>query len=284
MRKEGGPGHALVELSQGHCYYRVAGAEDGLPLLLIHGATVPGWEYDRLTPLLNAAGFRTYAPDLYGHGQSARPKTDYNYELFVGQMQEFMQQLVGDKPLAVIGHSLGAAIAARLVARSPERITALVLAAPLVDFTATTPTVKLLKFPLLGELLVQLVIKPMLKHRRSFRYCNIEDGRWVDYFYEQLRIPGFGRAFLSMLRQDTLGNQRDAYEYLQSLGHPVQVLRGSDDTIMTEDQLTWLQAAMPRAAYHFVEDAPHAFIITHPEAVVAPMLGFLSSKQVQSAP
>lgn len=277
MRREQGEGHKTVTLSLGDCYYRVAGPEQGKPMLLIHGATVPGWEYDRLTPLLNEAGFRTYAPDLYGHGKSDRPRVPYDVELFVEQMEEFLRCVIGEHVVTVIGHSLGAAIAAKLGAQSPGRIENLVLAAPLVDFTATTPAIKLLKLPLLGEALIPMLVKPMLKHRRSFRYCDIEDGRWVDYFYEQLSIPGFGRALLSMVRRDTLGDQRSAYQQLQSLEHPVQVLRGTEDSIMTEDQLAWLQTAMPRATYHQVEDTPHAFIITHPERVAAPILSFLRS-------
>ncbi len=279
LRREGGVGHDTVELSQGHCYYRAAGPEDGFPLLLIHGATVPGWIFDRLSPLLNDAGFRTYAPDLYGHGRSARPRTPYTHALFVQQMEEFLQAVGGDSKVAVFGHSLGAAVAARLAAKSPQCIERLVLAAPLVDFIANNPSVKLLKVPLLGEALMPTLIKPVLKYRRSFRYCDVEDGRWVDYFYEQLEIPGFDRAFLSMVREDTLGNQRDAYEHLQTLEHPVQVLRGRDDAIMTIEQLTWLQTAMPRASYHHVDDTPHAFILTHPEKLIAPILTCLSPKQ-----
>ena len=278
MRKEGGEGHATIELSQGHCYYRVAGPEQGCPLLLIHGATVPGWVFDRLTPLLNDAGFRTYAPDLYGHGKSARPEVRYNNDLFVGQMLEFMEQLVGQQPVSLIGHSLGSAIAARLTTKYPDRIERLVLAAPLVDFIASTPAIKLLKIPLLGELLVPLVIKPMLKYRRSFRFCDIEDGRWVDYFYEQLDIPGFDRALLSMVRSNTLGSQHAVYRQLQQLDHPVHLLRGSEDSFMTAEQLNWLQSVLSRASFHEVQGTPHAFILTHPVEVSAPILGFLEPK------
>ncbi len=278
MRKEGGEGHTTIELSEGHCYYRVAGPEDGFPLLLIHGATVPGWVFDRLTPLLNDAGFRTFAPDLYGHGKSARPKVRYDSDLFVRQLQEFMDIVIGGQAVDVIGHSLGSAIAARLALQFPDRIERLVLAAPLVDFTAATPTINLLKIPLLGELLVPLVIKPMLKYRRSFRFCDIEDGRWVDYFFEQLSIPGFDQALLSMVRSNTLGNQHEVYRQLQQLPQPASVLRGSEDSFMTHDQFSWLQSTLSRASFHEVQGTPHAFLLTHPAEVSAPILGFLKPK------
>ena len=278
MRKEGGEGHTTIELSEGHCYYRAAGPEDGFPLLLIHGATVPGWVFDRLTPLLNDAGFRTYAPDLYGHGKSARPRIRYDNELFVRQLQEFMDTVIGSQAVAVIGHSLGSAIAARLALEQADRIERLVLAAPLVDFTAATPSIRLLKIPLLGELLVPLVIKPMLKYRRNFRFCDIEDGRWVDYFFEQLSIPGFDQALLSMVRSGTLGKQHEVYRQLQQFPQPVSVLRGSEDSFMTHDQFSWLQSALSRASFHEVQGTPHAFLLTHPAEVSAPILGFLKPK------
>ena len=282
MRKESGDGHATIELSQGHCYYRVAGPDTGNPLLLIHGATVPGWVFDRLTPLLNQAGYQTYAPDLYGHGKSARPRVEYRHELFVSQIEEFIDRVGIQSPLVMMGHSLGAAVAARLVIKSPDAIKQLILAAPLVDFTRTTPLINLLKAPLLGELLVPLVIKPMLKYRRSFRYCDIEDGRWVDYFYEQLAIPGFDRALLSMVRENALGDQQDVYKTLQQLPHPVQVLRGVKDQFMSVDQSHWLKSNLSRAAFHEVENSQHAFILTHPDQVSAPILRFLKSNSVQN--
>ena len=138
-----------------------------------------------------------------------------------------MDRQVGQQPVALIGHSLGSAIAARFAAERPDRIERLVLAAPLVDFTASTPSIKLLKIPLLGELLVPLVLKPILKYRRfSFRFCDIEDGRWVDYFYEQLGIPGFGSGTAVCCAQQCRVNRTitsDCKHYLTRCNYCVAV-------------------------------------------------------------
>lgn len=66
---------------------------------MIHGATVAGWEFDRLAPLLNLAGIRTLIPDLYGHGLSARLRMRYEYNLFSRQITELLEALSIRQPV-----------------------------------------------------------------------------------------------------------------------------------------------------------------------------------------
>ncbi|MGD8978245.1 MAG: alpha/beta fold hydrolase, partial [Gammaproteobacteria bacterium] len=172
-----------MTLSDGVCHYRIDGPDDGPVLLLIHGATVPAWEFDRIVPYLTAAGLRCVRPDLFGHGFSDRPPLAHEYELFVRQLSELLDRLELNGPVALLGHSLGAAVAARLLAAQPARFAAAVLAAPLVDFTVQNPMARLLNVPLLGELLMPAYVVPMLVRRRTRRYRAIEDGRFVGKFH-----------------------------------------------------------------------------------------------------
>ncbi|MEQ8660979.1 MAG: alpha/beta hydrolase, partial [Gammaproteobacteria bacterium] len=64
VRSRCAPTGAFAALSDGHCHYADEGPRDGRVVLLIHGATVPGWEFDRLVPYLHAAGLRTLRADL----------------------------------------------------------------------------------------------------------------------------------------------------------------------------------------------------------------------------
>ncbi len=61
-------GGQFIELSEGRTYRRREGATDGVPLVPVHGATVPSWEFDCVAPPLLRAGFQTLRFDLYGHG------------------------------------------------------------------------------------------------------------------------------------------------------------------------------------------------------------------------
>jgi len=272
----------FVRLAEGHCHYRFDGPDDGPVLLLIHGATVPMWEFDRLIPYLHRAGFRTLCADLYGHGYSARPPVDYDHALFVRQLTELLDSVHPGGSVHVLGHSLGAALGARLVCAVPDRCLSLVLAGPLVNFTANKPATHLLKMPLLGEWLVSRYVVPMLMRRRSKRYQDIEDGRFVDKFLRQLSLPGFGRALLSMVRSGSLDNQCAVYRDLDAHDHPVFILRGEDDQIVTRKQIQQIRSHLPDARFRQVENTAHAFLLTNPETLAPIIIGTLENALVSN--
>ena len=268
--------HDFADLCDGRCHYRLGGPADGRLLLQLHGATVPGWEFDRLTPLLNAAGFRTLCPDLYGHGYSERPRARYSHDLFVRQVVELLDTLGIDTPVDVIGHSLGAAIAARIAVGRPERIGSLVMTAPLLDFLALQPAARVLMIPAIGEALVHAYVVPMLKRRRSARYQPIDSGRFVQMYRDQFRVPGFGRALLSMIRNGSLGNQADCYTALAGTGHPVLVLRGAEDAIFTRAQFDAITGILPRTRFEELPGMGHPMMLTHPQSVAPLVAAFLN--------
>ena len=268
---------AFIELRDGPCHYRLDGPADGPCVLMIHGATVAHWEFDRLAPYLHAAGWRTLRPDLYGHGYSARPRTAYTHGLFVRQLLDLLDALRIAEPMALVGHSLGGAVAARLAAAAPSRFTRLVMGAPLVDYEENVPSSRLLHWPVLGELLTHAYVVPMLKRRRASRYRPIEDGRFVGKFKRQLAIPGFPRALLSMFRHQTLGDQADAYAALRACGLPTLVLRGDEDPICSAAQIDRLRGWLPEASVEILEGTGHAFMLAEPERVAPQILTFLAA-------
>ena len=75
-----------LPLKQGTTFSLLEGPETGRVLLMIHGATVPHWEFDQLVPHLHKANWQTLRMDLYGHGRSARPERGYTISLFTEQI------------------------------------------------------------------------------------------------------------------------------------------------------------------------------------------------------
>lgn len=265
----------FVDLTDGRCHYRSSGRAGANALLLLHGATVPAWEFDRLVPYLNKAGYRTLGIDLYGHGYSDRPRRMYDHEFLLAQVREFLDATGERKPVSVIGHSLGAAVGARLAAAEPSRVRSIVLTAPLLDFASARRGLKLLSMPGIGEILMQAYIVPVLKRRRSRRYRDIEDGRFVAMFEDQFRIDGFGAALLSLIRSGALADQSDCYRDLHTSGQPVLILRGLEDKIFGGDQLDALAKLLPRAEVHGCHGMGHPLMLTHPEIVAPLITGFL---------
>jgi len=106
---------------------------DGPQLVLLHGLGVSGAVWQGLGRLLESFA-SLLAPDLRGHGESDKPSAGYLPRDYVGDIAALVAHEPA-RPLAVIGHSLGAVIAALLAAERPELMTKLVLVDPPVDAT-----------------------------------------------------------------------------------------------------------------------------------------------------
>ncbi|MBO9997507.1 MAG: alpha/beta fold hydrolase [Cyanobacteria bacterium SID2] len=104
--------------------YTVSG--EGAPLLLIHGfgASIGHWRKN--IPALSEAGYRVYALDLLGFGDSDKPLLDYTMELWRDSIADFWTEFVG-QPTVFVGNSIGALLALMLAADFPERTAGLVL-------------------------------------------------------------------------------------------------------------------------------------------------------------
>ncbi len=105
------------------------GPANGPPLLLIHGVTRCWQDWSPLLPELTRH-WRVIALDLRGHGASERSNHgEYLIRNFADDAVRFLH-LLGDEPVAVFGHSLGAMVAAVVAAHAPRRVRALVLEDP----------------------------------------------------------------------------------------------------------------------------------------------------------
>jgi len=107
--------------------YREAGDPDaGLPVVvLLHGIAGSGQTWDSVLPLLDAH-HRVIAPDLLGHGESAKPRGDYSLGSYASAVRDLLAAL-GHESATVVGHSLGGGIAMQFAYQFPERLDRLVL-------------------------------------------------------------------------------------------------------------------------------------------------------------
>ena len=87
--------------------YRDAGA--GETLLLIHGMAGSSATWRAVIPEL-AKRYRVVAPDLLGHGESAKPRGDYSLGAFAAWLRDLLDEL-GIRRATVVGQSLGGGVA-----------------------------------------------------------------------------------------------------------------------------------------------------------------------------
>src|SRR5215210_5824265 len=101
----------------------------GRPVMLVHGFTADAGEMAGVLEPLAARGWHAVAPDLRGHGRSHRPTEPdaYSFELMAADVLALADDL-GWERFALVGHSMGGAVAQLIALDRPERLTGLVLA------------------------------------------------------------------------------------------------------------------------------------------------------------
>ena len=267
-------GGQFVRLTDGLTHWRREGPPDGLPLVLVHGATVPSWEFDALVPPLLRAGFQTLRFDLYGHGASDRPAGAYTFERFSRQVVEIIESTNFPRPALLLGHSFGAALVASVAATRPDLAARLVLVAPMLDFNSSSGWAKVFRYPVIGELAMHLIGVPGLIRRRRRRYAGIGQPHLTSRFIEQVTYAGFGRGLLSMFRTAALGDQSARYSALGSDARDVLVITGDHDDIIPAEHVARLRSLLPPHS-HCPVPGEHNLLLTHPDVVVNALIDWM---------
>lgn len=101
---------------------RDSGPLDGEVIVLLHGFPERATSWAEVTPLLNARGYRTLAPDQRGYSPGARPRRrrDYTVARLAGDIVALIDQVGG--PVHLVGHDWGANVAWYVAMHHPDRV------------------------------------------------------------------------------------------------------------------------------------------------------------------
>jgi pimeloyl-ACP methyl ester carboxylesterase/acyl carrier protein len=104
------------------------GPEDGPTVLCLHGILDHGAVWDEIAAQWAAAGYHVIAPDLRGHGRSAHVGPAGSYQLldYLADLDTLIRDHV-NTPLILVGHSMGAVLAATLASTRPDWVQQLYL-------------------------------------------------------------------------------------------------------------------------------------------------------------
>jgi pimeloyl-ACP methyl ester carboxylesterase len=103
--------------------FRTAGR--GPVLVLLHGMAGSSATWRHVMPLL-AENFTLLAPDLLGHGDSAKPRADYSLGAYASTVRDLMLAL-GHASGTLVGQSFGGGVAMQMAYQHPEYCERLVL-------------------------------------------------------------------------------------------------------------------------------------------------------------
>lgn len=101
-------------------------AGKGRNLMLLHGWTCDSHDWSFQLPLLESR-YRVVAPDLRGHGRSeAMPSGAYTPDDYTADIEALIAARYPGQTFIVAGHSMGGQIAARLAAKRPDLVDAVI--------------------------------------------------------------------------------------------------------------------------------------------------------------
>lgn len=265
--------------------YRAAG--EGPVVLLVHGMAGSSATWKPVMPLL-APHVTVVAPDLPGHGRSAKPRGDYS----LGASASFLRDLItalGHDRVTIVGQSLGGGVAMQFCYQYPERIERLVLvgsgglgeevmsilkvlAAPGVDLLMTPAFLPFFRDAgnAVGRGLAKVGLRPSPQAFEMWRaYASLTDASTRSAFVQTLRAV-----------VDTRGQRVSAHDKLYlSARVPSMVVWGDKDPVIPVSHAYAAHDAMPASRLEIFEGCGHFPHFEDPVAFAELLLDFIATTE-----
>lgn len=227
---------ASLVTPQGTVHYEVFGK--GKPVLLLHG-WLGSWGLWESTMQNLSDGYRAYAIDFWGFGESGKRRESYAVNDFVDLLSAFMTAL-GIAKAPLVGHSMGGTVSLMTAARFPDKISKVAVIGSPIEGNSLAYPLKLAGKPFIANLL--------FKQMRMFRWalrtvspflCDHPDfPSIIENDLSQTTLESFFTSISSLREIDLTGR-------LSTLGIPVLGMYGTKDNIVDPNQWRALSRAYP---------------------------------------
>lgn len=255
-----------------------------IPIILLHG-NFGSWHYWQ--PFLESlsTGYRAYAPDFRGCGDSQATEDGYDVASLCADIIQFADHLALDK-FHLVGHSLGGAVAQQLAGSMPERIITLTLVAP-----APASGMKMLQqasssssffsaeniFQFLGHInmkrfAVSASIKksmPGLQNRKHYLDLAIDDALKMD-------IKAFNGFLAALTSWSGMG-------LLKNFNFPVLIVYGDLDNVIPLPALKEMQQTISNCQLHIMQNIGHSPQLEHPRAFNKLLCSFIRGNDIEQS-
>ncbi|HKG37503.1 MAG TPA: alpha/beta hydrolase [Conexibacter sp.] len=233
---------------------RYHGSAD-VPALVLPGITSPAVTWDFVARRLTGV-VRPHVLDLRGRGFSGAPARGYALADYAADVRRVVEQLGLERPV-LIGHSLGARIAAAVAAEDPQLARALVLIEPpLSGPVRPYPTTLSSFFEQLDEAAAGCTAADMRRHFPHWPEAELElRARW---------LPTCSAAAVAETHS---GFERDRFEPLwERLRPPLFLIHGAESPVVTSADAQRLTEVNRAAVCVAVPGAGHMLPWERPDA------------------
>lgn len=263
----------FAEVNGAQLYYEVAGA--GVPLVLLHAGVADGRMWDEQFAAL-AEKYRVIRYDMRGFGRTAVPPGAFSHhEDLAGLLNELQV-----KQASVVGISNGGRIALDFTLAYPERVQALVLAAPSVG--GSQPSARIRGFWDEEDAAIEQ------EDWETAVEVNLQ--AWVDGIYRQPEeVDTAVRQKVALMQREIFDIpvpvdaqeqplQPVAYGRLAEITVPTLILVGDLDLPEKVEQANWLVMQIPNAQLVTIPQVAHMLNMEAAEQFNQHVSSFLEGK------
>ncbi len=273
----------FVEVDGRRTRVRVGGDPENPPVLLIHGIgrSMEDWstQYERL-----GQSYRTIALDVPGFGFSERPKETITLPLLAEGVVGALDALGEDRPVHVVGNSLGGAIAQQLLVEQPDRIASLSLINSAGFGSEVTMLLRMLTVPVLGAMSMRRPTRmsSALMERLIHADKAIATRQRIDHAFAVGSQPDAGGVMLeTALALGTPRGVRPEWRRELAAGvartpRPTLVVWGTRDRILPSHHIREAMRVYPHAEVHLLNRVGHMPQIECPKRFADLLVPFLA--------
>ena len=275
-------GHELSYLDSG----------TGPVVLFIHGILGSRRNWAQLIDRIDD-NHRVIVPDLFGHGESAKPVGDYSLGAHAATMRDLLDRL-GIERVTLVGHSLGGGIAMEFYYLFPERVERLVLVASGGLGREVNPVLRSATLPG-AEWLLPLIASGWVRARaeaagRIMSRVGWKPGSDIAAIWQGFTSLADGesrRAFLATTRAviDPGGQSVSAHDYLpDAVPIPTLVVWGSRDRMIPAWHAISAQQSIPECRVELFHGAGHFPHLDEPDRFAELLRDFIATTPREKPP
>ncbi|HSF97775.1 MAG TPA: alpha/beta fold hydrolase [Ornithinibacter sp.] len=237
----------------------------GPALLFIHGLLGSQRQWAHLVDRLDE-DHRVIVPDLFGHGDSAKPMGDYSLGAHAATLRDLLDRLEIDR-VTIVGHSLGGGIAMVFSYLFPERVERLVLVSSGGLGREVSPLLRSATLPG-AEYVLPVIASGWMRDRlasagRALQKVGVNPGSDITQVWQGFTSLGDAdtrRAFLATTRAviDPGGQSVTAHDYLpEAAPIPTLVVWGTKDRMIPAWHAASATASIPGCRVELFQGAGH---------------------------
>lgn len=262
--------------------YRRGG--EGEVVLLIHGLAGSSRTWKDVMPGLSGS-FDVIAPDLLGHGESAKPMGDYSLGAFASGLRDFLAVL-GVEQATIVGQSFGGGVAMQLAYQHPETCSRLVLVGSGGLGREVSWLLRILTLPgaevLMPALFPRVVVERGAALGGFMSRCGLRAPRLGEMWraYSSLAGAENRKAFLRTMRGviEPGGQTVSALDRLYlAAAVPTLIVWGDRDDIIPVSHAHSAHEAIAGSRLEILEGVGHFPHVEAPERFLAVLLDFLAA-------